>query len=163
MATQANAFAGYEAGAGWGDPTPRQRTREKSSPSGLPPLPNEAIYVYRKPIDNSDVQRQADPVEGRRCWRWVITATACTFLLVALFWPGAYGMLAGYQVEALKTQHQSLLAQRAALDLQEAQLLSPEKLEELARTQEFVDPAPDQVVFLPPKSDGALALNSKAR
>ena len=55
------------------------------------------------------------------------------------------------------------MAERASLDLEEARLLSPEKLEELAASQEFIDPAPDQVVYLPPPADGSLArvTNSK--
>ncbi len=163
MATQPNAFAGYQAGNGWGDPEPRRRAKETRGPIGLPPLPNEGIYVFRKPIDNSAVARQSDPKEGRRCWRWVVTATACTFLLVGMLWPSVYGMLAGYQIEALKAQQDRLTTQQASLDLLEAQLLSPEKLEELARTQEFIDPAPSQVVFLPPRPDGALAMNAKTR
>ncbi len=163
MATQANAFAGYQAGQGWGDPQPRRETRLAGGRQELPPLPNESIYFFRKPIDNSRVVRHPDRAEGRRCWRWIATATTCTLLLVALLWPGAYGILAGYQIEALKVQQDRLLAERAALDLQEARLLSPEKLEELARAQEFIDPAPNQVVYLPPSPDGALALNAKAR
>ncbi len=67
------------------------------------------------------------------------------------------------QIEQLKGQQQRMVAERASLDLEEARLLSPEKLEELAKSQEFIDPAPDQVVFLPPLADGSLAkvTNSK--
>ena len=88
---------------------------------------------------------------------------ACTFLLVALLWPNVYGMLAGYRIEALKGEQQRLLAERASLELDEARLLSPEKLEELARTQAFIDPAPDQVVYLPPAADGSLAQVTKSK
>ncbi len=55
------------------------------------------------------------------------------------------------------------LAERAELEVAEARLLSPERLERMAQTQEFIDPAPEQVVFLHPKADGALALNVPAQ
>jgi hypothetical protein len=159
MATQANSFDTYSTGAAWGNSAPHKGTGEDCGSFELPPVPNQAIYFYRKPIDNSHVVRQADPDERARCLRWIATATAGTFLLVALLWPNVYGMLAGYQVESLRVDQQRLVAERASLDLEEARLLSPEKLEELARTQQFIDPAPQQVVYLPPAPDGALALN----
>jgi regulator of replication initiation timing len=70
-----------------------------------------------------------------------------------------YGMLAGYQIESLKAQQQRLIAEKTTLAVEEARLLSPERLEESAQAQQFIEPAPDQVVFLHPKSDGSLALN----
>jgi hypothetical protein len=84
-------------------------------------------------------------------------------VLTALLWPSAYDRLAGYQIESLKLDQQKLLAQRSALEVQEARLLSPEKLEQLALTQQFVDPGPEQIVFLQPKADGSLALNVPAQ
>ncbi len=163
MATQAKPFDGYELGAAWGEAAPHRASKGNAGPGLLPPLPQQSLYLFRKAIDNSGVKRQPDPQGRTRQWRWIATTMACTFLLVALLWPNIYGMLAGYQIEALKTEQQRLQAERASLELQEANLLSPEKLEELARNQEFIDPAPNQVVYLPPAADGSLAqvTNSK--
>ncbi len=72
-------------------------------------------------------------------------------------------VLAGYRIESLKQERQKLANDSTALDLDVAKLLSPARLEELARTQQFVDPAPGQVVYLNPKPDGALALNVPAK
>jgi hypothetical protein len=163
MATQATSYDRFEA-AGEPEVGARQRSRkERADPYRLRPLPNEGIYFYRKAIDNSRVVRQADPQARSRCWRWIATATTGTLFLLALLWPSVCGLLAGYQIESLKAVQQRLVAQRAELEVAEARLLSPERLERMAQTQAFIDPAPEQVVFLQPKADGALALNVPAK
>jgi hypothetical protein len=157
MATQPNSFESFEADAGRGGAAGARARREKPDPYRLRPVPNEEIYFYRKAIDNSRVIRQADPRARAHCWRWVAMTTAGTLLLAAMLWPNVYGMVAGYQIASLKLQQQRLLAERSSLELAEARLLSPEKLEELALQQHFIDPAPAQVVYLAPKADGSLA------
>ena len=122
-------------------------------------LANEDVYFFRKAIDNSRIVRQADPRGWGRCWRLMATTAAAMLVILGLLWPNIDGMLAGYELEALKQQQQHMTTQRAALELEEARMLSPERLEELARIQEFIDPAPAQVVYLNPKADGSLALN----
>ena len=56
--------------------------------------------------------------------------------------------MAGYKMEALRQERQRLELDRASLELEETKLLSPARLEELARMQRFVDPAPEAVVYL---------------
>ncbi|MFB3776352.1 MAG: hypothetical protein ACE141_02045 [Bryobacteraceae bacterium] len=131
--------------------------KQKADLCALRPVPNEEIYFFRKTIDNTGVVRQSDPQSRARCWRWIATTAAGTLLLAGLLWPSLYSMVAGYQIEALKARQQRLVAERSELELQEARLLSPEKLEELARARDFVDPAPAQVVHLGPQPDGSLA------
>ena len=48
-----------------------------------------------------------------------------------------------------------------SLELQEAKMLSPARMEELARQQQFVDPEPAKVVYLDSKDGSSLALNQK--
>jgi hypothetical protein len=163
MATQAASYGEFEAGAGRWPGVREGFPEEKSDPFRLRPFPNEGIYFYRKAIDNSRVLREADPEARARCWRWIATTSAGTLILTALLWPSVYDRLAGYQIEALKQSQHDLLAQRSALEVREAQLLSPGRLEELAQEEQFLDPAPDQVVFLHPKADGSLALNLPAK
>ncbi len=57
-------------------------------------------------------------------------------------------LMAGYKMEALRQERQRLELDRASLELAETKLLSPARLEELARMQRFVDPAPEAVVYL---------------
>ncbi len=160
MATQANSYDGFETAEGLSAAPPR---RERTDPNRVRALPNEDIYFYRKTFDNSGVVRLADPVAGARCWRRVALTTAGTMALAAFLWPALYGMLSGYQIEKLRLEQERLIAQNTSLEVDEARLMSPERLQQLAPELEFSDPAPGQVVFLNPSSDGSLAFNTKSK
>lgn len=121
-------------------------------------FPNEDVFFMVKPIDNSRVVREADPVAPKRCWKMIAAGGAAVALLVLLLVPSAYNRLTGYQIQSLLAEREKLLQERGLLEVEEARLLSPERLEELARAQELIDPAPGSVIYLPP-SQGSLALN----
>src|SRR5919198_758567 len=147
MATQATSFEPIEAAA-WLQAGARSARQAAPDPYRLRALPNEDVYFYRKQIDNSRIVRQADPQERARCWKWIVTTCLGSLLLTALLWPNISGIVEGYRIEALKREQQQLINERSALELQEAQLLNPQRLEELARAQQFMAPAPGQVVYL---------------
>jgi hypothetical protein len=109
---------------------------------------NEDIFLFVKHIDNTRVVRLADPESGRHAWKAIGTMVAAVVLVILVLMPSAYGTLAGYQIERLRLEGEKLAAQRAQLELQEAALLSPERMRELARQQQFIDPGPDHVVRL---------------
>jgi cell division protein FtsL len=127
---------------------------------GLRALPNEDIYFFVKDIDNARVVRQADPKARGACWRMILSGGTAVLLLIGVLLPSAAGRIAGYQIESLRQEQQRLQAEKSTLEIEEARLLSPERLEEIARTQRFVDPAPRTVVYLDDKS-AALAMNVK--
>ena len=112
------------------------------------PFANEDIFFYVKRIDNSRVVREADPEARQACWKMIGSVVAAAVLLIGVLLPGAYGLLAGYQIQSLRQEAQRLANEQASLELQEAQLLSPARMEELARMQQFVDPPPQKVVYL---------------
>lgn len=123
-------------------------------------LPNEDVYFFVKDINNARVVRQDDPGERSAAWKMLASGGAVAALLIAVLLPSAYSLLAGYKVEALKTEQTVLLREKAKLEIEEAALLSQERLEELAKIQSFVDPAPQKLVYLDGKS-GSLAMNVK--
>lgn len=127
----------------------------------LRPLPNESVYFHVKRIDNTRVVREADPQAGGTCWRSLAMGGATVALVIGALLPHAYGVLAGYQIQALKAEQQRLLDEQSTLDLDIAGLLSPERLERLAQAQKFSSPSPDSVIYLDPKADGSLAMNTK--
>jgi len=109
---------------------------------------NEDIFLFVKHIDNSRVVRAVDPHSGRQAWKAIGTMAAAVVLVVTVLMPSAYGTLAGYQIEKLRLEHDKLAAEYAQLEIKESALLSPERMRELARQQEFVDPGPDHIVHL---------------
>jgi hypothetical protein len=135
----------------------RVRPLDNEDPFAIPRFPNEDVYLYVKRIDNSRVLREADLAERKVCWRLIASSFAFALLVIALLLPSLNGKIAGYKLEALRKERHQLDLDRAALEYQETKLLSPARLEELARMQRFVDPAPEAVVYLDGKSDQILA------
>ena len=122
-------------------------------------FPNEDIYFFVKRIDNSRLVRQADPRAREACWKMIGSVAVAAMLLIGVLLPSAYGLLAGYQIQSLQQEAKRLSNEQASLELQEARLLSPARMEELARLQQFVDPEPQKVVYLDSKNGPALAMN----
>ena len=124
------------------------------------PFANEDIFFHVKRIDNSRVVRAADPQARQACWKMVGSVVTAAVLLIVVLLPGAYSLLAGYQIQTLRQEAHRLVNEQASLELQEAELLSPARMEEMARDQQFVDPPPETVIYLNAKG-GALAMNVK--
>jgi hypothetical protein len=127
---------------------PRSRTLELEEPYAVPFFPNEDVYFYVKRIDNSGVAREMDPATHRVCWSLIGSTFAVAMLVMGLLLPTLYGLVAGYRIEALRHEKDRLDLERASLELQESRLMNPARLEELAKIQRFVDPAPQKVVRL---------------
>jgi len=132
--------------------------RALADPCVLRGLPGDSIYFYSKKIDNSRVVRQADPEARGECWSAVGAAGVLLMLGASIIAPHVGSVLAGYKLEALKTEKQSLLDQRRDLDVKEAGLLSPERLNDLARVRSLTSPGSDQVYHLDtPAVEGSFA------
>jgi hypothetical protein len=142
----------------------RPMSAEADESCWLRSLPNEDIYLYVKEIDNTRVVRQPNPREGRAAWKMVGGGSIAAALLISVLIPSAYGVLAGYKVQALRQERDALLREKATLELEESALVSPERLAELALKQQMVTPPPQAIVYADTKPDakaGALALNVK--
>lgn len=118
---------------------------------------NEDIYFYIKRIDNSKVRREIDPAAGQACWKMIGTVTAAAVLVVFVLMPSAYGLLAGYKIEELRQEGQRLATERAGLEIEQQALLTPARMVELAKEQQFIDPAPAKMVYLETSSDTEFA------
>lgn len=137
---------------------PMAAARAESDPFRLRPLPNDSVYFYSKRIDNSRVVRQADPAAAGECWSAVSAAAVLLMIGASIIAPNVASVLAGYKVEALKQEYQSLLDRKRDLDVREAALLSPERLNELAKAQQLASPAASQIYHLDnPSVDGHFA------
>jgi cell division protein FtsL len=124
----------------------------------LRPLPHEDVFFYSKRIDNSRLVREPDPRARGACWSAVGAAAVVLALLTSVFAPSVASTLAGYKLEALRAEQRRLLNDRRVLQLQEAELLRPDRLEALAKGHNLVTPKDGQTVHLDGKSDGKVAM-----
>jgi hypothetical protein len=132
----------------------------ESDPYALRSLPNDGVYFFSKKIDNSRLTRQADPGASGECWSTVGAGALLLMLGVSVAAPHVALVRAGYQLESLKAERQTLLDQRRELDVREASLLSPERLNDIAKAHNFTSPMSSQVAHLDGQpADGNLASN----
>jgi cell division protein FtsL len=124
-------------------------------------LPHEDVYFYCKRIDNSRLVREADPQARGACWSTIGAAVAILALLTGVLAPSAANTLAGYRLEELRAEERRLVNERRSLELQEAELLSPARLERYAKERDLTAPSPNQVVRLDGKGEGAVAMVKK--
>jgi hypothetical protein len=145
--------------AGTEAPAVRQdATRSERDPFQLRSLPLDDVIVFCKRIDNSRLVRQPDPRAGGACWTVIGAACVVLALLTGVLAPNVANTVAGYKLEALRSEAQTLADERRTLELQEAQLLSPERLDKLAQGQNLVEPSASQVVHLDNQADGKVAM-----
>ena len=134
------------------------RIRPVRDPFQLRALPHEHLFLYHKRIDNTRLVREQDPKSRGACWSAIGAASVLAVLLTSAFAPAVATTISGYKLEALRIEERRLLEEHRGLDVQEAELLSPARLDRLARENNLVTPSPDQVVRLEGKPQGAVAM-----
>jgi len=157
MATLATILDRFLAANDFEEAAPRTRLLEEEDPFVVPAFPNEDVFFYIKPINNALVLREADPAARRACWNLIGSSLVVATLVIGLCLPGLYSLVAGYKLEALRQERNRLMLDRSTLEYQESKLLDPARLEELAKLQQFVDPAAAKIVYLDNKSDQVVA------
>ena len=135
--------------------------RTERDPFQLRPLPHEDVFFFCKKIDNSRLVRQADPRGGGACWTVIGAACLALAFLTGVLAPSVANTVAGYKLEALRVEAQKLAGERQTLELEEAQRLSPQRLDRLAQGQHLVAPSSGQVVHLENKGEGKVAMVKK--
>jgi len=156
MATMAAVYRRMPAGS-LTAATPPPGGEETDGVFQLRPFPFEDVYWHHKRIDNSRVVRQPDPGARLKCWRGLGLSALVALAMILLSLPNALGTIAGYRTQELEAERAGLLAEKARMEVQEAALLSPQRLEQLAPEMELRDPLPQQILTLNPKADGTLA------
>jgi len=127
------------------------------------PLPNEAVCLWRKSIDNSGVVRAADRKTPMACLRSIFLGLAVATGLLSVATPIVYGSLASMEIHRLTWEREQLLRNAQLLEADEARLLSPERMQHLATVQGYVDPPSQSVYELSRKDNESLALNSRPK
>ena len=145
------------------NPAPRRaisvqaQARPETDAYALRPLPLEDVFFHCKRIDNSRLEREPDPRARGACWSTIGAATVLVAVLGSVLVPSVAGTLAGYRLEALRSEERRLLDEKRVLEAEEAALLSPERLQILAEQQKLYAPKPGQVIHVDGK-DGAVAM-----
>lgn len=147
LATLVNRFVAVR---DFADAPPAVWTRTESP--RLRAIANEDVYLFVKRIDNSMVIREVDPTARRARTRTVATGFIAAMLVIAGLVPAAYNVMAGFTMQNLEQEQQKLKQQNAQLDYEQAQLLSYDRLEQLAKSLKMSDPEPQQVQYLDGKS-----------
>jgi hypothetical protein len=136
----------------------REDRQPQRDPFQLRALPFEDVYFRPKKMDNSKLVREVDPRAGGACWSVIGVACLMLAFLGGVLAPHVANTVAGYKLESLRAEAQRLAGERRTLELQEAQLLSPERLDRLAQGQHLVTPSASQVVHLENQGDGKVAM-----
>jgi hypothetical protein len=132
--------------------------KAERDPFQLRALPQEDVFFHCKKIDNSRLVREADPQARGACWSAIGAASILLVVLTSVLVPNVASTLAGYRLQALRVEERQLLDEKRTLEVVEAELLSPQRLETLAQGQNLVAPLPGQVVRLNTKGDSAVAM-----
>ena len=119
----------------------------------LRPIANEDVFLFVKRIDNSAVVRAIDPAARRARTQTVATGFIAAMLVIAGLVPTAYNTMAGFTVRSLKDEQHRLEQERAALNLDEAKLLNPARLAQLAKSLRMSEPVPQQIEYLDGKTN----------
>lgn len=143
LATIVNRFVGAEQIAA----ARREVSYTRVDACRLRPLPNEDVYLFVKRIDNRDVVRAADPAARKARVGSMLTGFMLATLFIAGLAPMAYNQMEGFHIQNLRKEQRELQAQLNGLDVQEANLLSPERLHKLAEQMGLHDPAPEDVQY----------------
>jgi hypothetical protein len=117
-------------------------------PYAMRALPGDQVFFYSKRMDNSRLIREADPHASEECWSTVGVGALLLMLGVSIVVPHVALVRAGYRLEAAKVERQTLLDQRRALEVKEAALLSPERLNDIAKERNLTSPMSSQVFHL---------------
>jgi cell division protein FtsL len=103
------------------------------------------IY-FAKPIDNSRLVKVEDPKRSREMRQFGL-ALGCLFLLAMTYtWQHFKAVEYGYKVESMKAQRDGLLDVNHGLQLQDASLRSPDRIDKLARDFGMQPPQAGQII-----------------
>jgi cell division protein FtsL len=101
---------------------------------------------FAKHIDNSRIVKADDPERRREMRSFTIAMTLFFALTMVYVWQHFSAIEVGYRVEAQKTQVEQLREQNRQLELTEAQLSDPGRIDHFAKQLGLDAPLPGQVV-----------------
>ena len=126
-----------------------RRTRRQSCWLGTP-----EVY-FRKAIDNSRLVKVEDPRRAREM-KYFGLALCLLFLLVMGYALQHFRAIEyGYKIESLRSERDGLVEMNRALQLEEASLRDPGRIDVMARKLGLQSPQPGQVIRMESSDDAA--------
>ncbi|HTV82884.1 MAG TPA: hypothetical protein VME18_09565 [Acidobacteriaceae bacterium] len=116
----------------------------------------EALFV--KHIDNSRLQKMADPARAREMRTFACAMAVLLSLLLIYGWQHFSAIEYGYRIATERQQLQQMEEQNRELTLTQAQLASPERIDALAQQLGLAAPQPGQVVLPNAETSGNTAV-----
>ena len=107
------------------------------------------IY-FAKQIDNSRLVKVADPARSREMKLFIASMVMLLGMVMVYAWQHYSAIEYGYHNEILRAQRDTLLETNRQLNLEEASLQQPARIDELARQMGLQAPVAGQVVRLEP-------------
>jgi cell division protein FtsL len=101
---------------------------------------------FSKHIDNSRIVKADDPERRKEMRSFTIAMTMFFVLTMVYVWQHFSAIEVGYRVEAQKTAVQQLQEKNRELELSEAQLSDPGRIDKIAKQLGLDAPTPGQVV-----------------
>lgn len=132
---------------------------EEMDPDALTGLPNDDVYLWSKPIDNTRLVRQAG-TQGKSEWSAIAGVGAAALLVGGIMIaPGVAGIMDSYKIQELKHEQDKLRVELRKVDVAEEKLLNAASLNIMASEHNLVRPKAEQVVRLQPKNERSFAMN----
>jgi cell division protein FtsL len=106
-------------------------------------------YQIKKDIRNNPIVREVDQARARELWRWAGVIAVFVVLLLFSAWQHFELIRYGYRLEQLQRAHDEEERRNRHLKLEVQALQRPQRIEEIARTQQRMkQPGPEDVIVL---------------
>jgi cell division protein FtsL len=123
----------------------------ESQPQSVAMRGTPEIY-FTKQIDNSRLVRVVDPARSREMAQLISTLAICLCLVMLYAWQHFSSIEYGYRIESQRAQIESLTEVNRGLQLEQAALRDPERIDVLARRMGMGAARVGQVVPMEPQA-----------
>ena len=108
-------------------------------------VPGAPEVYFHKGIDNTRLVKLDDPIRKREMRMFTIAMSVIFVLCTVYVWQHFRAIEYGYNIEAAKQERDRLIDERRELQLREAELKDPQRIDKLAKSQGFDVPHAGQI------------------
>ncbi len=108
-------------------------------------VPGAPEVYFHKAIDNTRLVKLDDPIRKREMRMFTIAMSVIFVLCTVYVWQHFRAIEYGYNIEAAKQERDRLIDEKRELQLREAELKDPQRIDKLAKSQGFDVPHAGQI------------------